>query len=94
MSLKQKVKNTRQLENELQKTSDLNQKITSDLVTKTGEDLLTYKELFIDDQNNCPLCGSELTQTHVTHFIELKVQAEAHCESCKVQVRKETHTLQ
>lgn len=94
MGYRQKIKNNT-LESELKKTSELNKEISSDFASdlQTG-DGLTHRELFLDNQNNCPLCGSELTQSHVTHFIELVVQEEAQCDSCKVQVRKEAHTLQ
>jgi hypothetical protein len=49
---------------------------------------------FLDDQHNCPLCGTELLQTHVTHFANQAVQEEAHCEKCKIRVRSNEHQLQ
>ncbi len=54
----------------------------------------TYKELFLDDQNHCPLCGDELIFTHVTQFLENTVSEEAHCESCKIRVKNNSHSLQ
>lgn len=52
------------------------------------------KEQFLDDYLNCPLCGSELLYTHVTHFVNQNVAEEAHCEECKIRTKANTHTLQ
>ncbi len=49
---------------------------------------------FLEDQHHCPLCSTELLQTHVTHFVRQTVQEEAHCEKCKIRVRNNEHQLQ
>ena len=51
------------------------------------------KEQFLDDYNHCPLCGTELSYTHVTDFAFLQVNEEAHCDPCGVRIKKEKHVL-
>lgn len=67
-------------------------KIIEDLITEN--EIFSAREQFLDDQHNCPLCGSEMLITHVTQFVELKTKEEAHCEACKIQVRTLEHVLQ
>jgi transcription elongation factor Elf1 len=57
-------------------------------------DMINHTERFLDEHHNCPLCGTEMLVTHVTHFIELNVKEEAHCEACKIKVRELDHLLQ
>lgn len=52
------------------------------------------REQFLEEHAQCPLCGSDLLITQVTHFIKQSVTEEAHCEHCKVRTRKENHRLQ
>ena len=55
---------------------------------------LDYRQQFIEDHHNCPLCGSELLITQVTQFVAQEVTEEAHCEACKIRTRKENYRLQ
>lgn len=57
-------------------------------------DTPTPQEAFLEDYNSCPLCGSELMFTHVTHFIEQTVNEEAHCDGCNIKVKSNQHGLQ
>jgi DNA-directed RNA polymerase subunit RPC12/RpoP len=66
----------------------------ADTFIEPATDTPTTRELFLDDHNNCPLCGSELLYTHVTQFTDLNVAEEAHCEPCNVRVKQNNHTLQ
>ncbi len=55
---------------------------------------MNHTERFLDDQQNCPLCGDEMLFTHVTEFIKQVVNEEAHCEGCKIRVKQNSHLLQ
>jgi len=55
---------------------------------------ISPREMFLDDYTFCPLCGDELLYTHVTQFIQHEVNEEAHCHSCKIRVKQNTHGLQ
>lgn len=54
----------------------------------------TAQEIFLEDYHNCPLCGSELLFTHVTHFLDQQVKEEAACCGCNIKIRSEQHGLQ
>ncbi len=54
---------------------------------------IDWQAAFLDDHHNCPLCGSELLLTNVTHFVNQEVREEASCESCHIRVRQATHRL-
>lgn len=69
-------------------------KISEEQLDQILSDLLTHREQFLDAHLNCPLCGDELMLTHVTHFVNHQTNEEAHCDSCKVRIRKEEHALQ
>lgn len=51
-------------------------------------------EDFIEDYNHCPLCGTELIYTHITHFLNNRVNEEAHCEKCNIKTKNNQHSLQ
>lgn len=55
---------------------------------------INWTQEFLDNYQNCVLCGSELIFTHNTHFIQLSVEEEAHCSHCNVRNRKQSHRLQ
>lgn len=57
-------------------------------------DRIDHRERFMDEQYNCPLCGSSMLITHVTHFVEMRVREQAECESCRIKVRDLKHQLQ
>lgn len=57
-------------------------------------DIMSPAERFLDEQHNCPLCGQEMLITQVTHFVNMQVHEEAHCESCRIKVREQEHRLQ
>ncbi len=57
-------------------------------------DTPTPQEIFVEEYNSCPLCGSELSFTHVTHFIDQYVNEEASCDGCNIKVKNASHRLQ
>ena len=69
-------------------------KLTEAQLDQILADILTHREQFLDAHLNCPLCGSELLLTHVTHFANHKTNEEAHCDACQVRIRAEEHILQ
>jgi transcription elongation factor Elf1 len=62
--------------------------------TQTATDIPTPTDTFLENYQNCPLCGTELLFTHVTHFVKGQATEEAHCPSCAIRVRHAEHTLQ
>ncbi len=77
-----------QIAPEIKKAFEIESKIESE------KDTLSPLEMFLDDQNNCPLCGDEMLITHVAHFLNQTVKEEAHCDACKIRVRENQHLLQ
>lgn len=57
-------------------------------------DAISPVQEFIQDQNHCCLCGSELKFTHSMDHLTLTVVEDAKCESCHVSLRTRTHSLQ
>ena len=57
-------------------------------------DAISPVQEFIQDQNHCCLCGSELKFTHAMDHLTLTVVEDAKCESCHVSLRTRTHSLQ
>lgn len=51
-------------------------------------------EQFLDNYKHCPLCSSELVYTHVTNFINERVQEEAFCMACNIRTKSGEHGLQ
>lgn len=58
------------------------------------KDTISPLEQFLDDQQNCPLCGSELLLTHVTQFVHQEIKEQAECEACRIMIRNQNHLLQ
>ncbi|MCB0342482.1 MAG: hypothetical protein H6626_05895 [Pseudobdellovibrionaceae bacterium] len=50
-------------------------------------------EEILEEYNHCALCGTELLFTHVTNFVYMSVDEEAHCPSCSVRTIKQEHKL-
>ena len=58
------------------------------------KDTFDHDAQIITEYNSCVLCGSNLEFTHVTNFIKNEVCEVAHCQSCDIQNKNETHELQ
>ena len=53
-----------------------------------------YRQQIIESYNNCCLCGSELTFTHVADFRFNTVKEEAYCDMCGIRNKLQDHILQ
>lgn len=51
-------------------------------------------EMILDDENNCCLCGSNLKFSHNVDYLTLMIKEDAHCPSCKIQMKSKEHKLQ
>ena len=51
-------------------------------------------EIVLDDENNCCLCGSTLALKHQVDYLTLTIKEDAHCPSCKIQMKSKQHSLQ
>ena len=58
------------------------------------EDRLTPVQEFVQDQNHCCLCGSELKFAHKMDHLTLTVVEDAKCDSCHISLRTRSHSLQ
>ena len=58
------------------------------------KDKFEHDALIITEYNSCILCGNQLEFTHNTNFIKNEVCEVAHCETCDIQNKNETHCLQ
>lgn len=55
---------------------------------------IKWVEALVEDHTHCCLCGTALQfETQVNHS-ENKVQEQASCPSCHVQLRQQEHSLQ
>jgi len=64
------------------------------LVEEYVRDKKAIRNGFLDNHNNCQLCGSELIYSHVTHFVFEEVIVEAECSECCVKKTAEIFKLQ
>lgn len=62
--------------------------------TPGQEDQMSPIQEFVQDQNHCCLCGSELSFTHKMDRLNLTVVEDAKCGSCHISLRTKTHSLQ
>lgn len=68
--------------------------LTQETTTETQFDQMSPVQEFLQDQNHCCLCGSELKFTHKFDHLELTVLEDAKCESCHISLRTRSHSLQ
>ena len=61
--------------------------------TKDPVQTARYSEI-IEHMSRCCLCGNELKYHHETDYVMRTVREEAHCQSCGIRTRKESHSLQ
>lgn len=57
------------------------------------EDAMSPREIFLQDQNCCCLCGDQLKFDHLVDFLQLTVIENAECDACKIKLRKRLFTL-
>lgn len=58
------------------------------------ETLSDKQHVFIENQNNCPLCDSQLEIKVIQHDEVSEIKEEAYCPICKIKTRDKIHTLQ
>ena len=57
-------------------------------------DQLTAVQEFVQDQNHCCLCGTELSFNHKMDHLTLTVVEDAKCGTCHISLRTRSHSLQ
>ena len=57
------------------------------------QDQLTAVQEFVQDQNHCCLCGTELKFAHKMDHLTLTVIEDAKCDSCHISLRTRNHSL-
>lgn len=69
---------------------------TDDVISNDvlSSDVISPVQEFIQDQNHCCLCGSELKFAHKMDHLTLTVVEDAKCESCHISLRTRSHILQ
>lgn len=60
---------------------------------QSPSDQFTDKDLFLESENQCCLCGSDIEFEHIYDFAEHSVTETAHCSKCQIQLREGVHTL-
>ena len=58
------------------------------------QDQLTAVQEFVQDQNHCCLCGTELSFAHKMDHLTLTVVEDAKCDTCHISLRTRSHSLQ
>lgn len=61
--------------------------------TMMNNEEMTAKEAAVMEHNTCCLCGSDLKFQHKIDFETFKVVEDAHCPSCRIQLRSRDHVL-
>lgn len=56
-------------------------------------DRMTPVQEFLQDQNHCCLCGSELNFGHKMDHLTLTVIEDAKCDACQISLRTRTHSM-
>ena len=51
-------------------------------------------EYIIEDENSCCLCGTDLKFQHKVDYMALTIKEDAHCPTCKIQMKTSEHVLQ
>jgi hypothetical protein len=59
-----------------------------------ARNLTPQQENFIELENLCCLCGTELVFDHVQDLKTLKMKEKAHCPCCKIPLKDQEHSIQ
>ncbi len=54
----------------------------------------SLEKKFLDEEENCILCGEKLMFVHISNFIHNLIEEEASCTSCGIKNKKQQHSLQ
>ena len=71
-------------------TKEMNEK-DDHIITKPN--LKAHQIHFIENQNNCSICGSHLNLNIENYYNEGLAREEAHCPHCNVKTRVKNHPL-
>ena len=58
-----------------------------------AKELTSIQEDYIEVENHCCLCGTELIFEHDHEETNLKVVEKAHCPCCKIQLKDKEHII-
>ena len=61
--------------------------------TTTPEALTNDQENFIELENNCCLCGTELQFDHSPSETGDEVKEQAHCPNCKIKIKEQLYVI-
>jgi len=64
-----------------------------DIVKPTPTELAPHQEDYVEVENSCCLCGSDLAFQHEIDAFTLVVKEKAHCTTCGVQLKEKEHLL-
>ena len=64
-----------------------------DLDNYDQEAQATDQELYLENENNCCLCGSELHFEHTTDLATATIKEQAQCPTCGVQLKEKKHII-
>lgn len=75
-------------------TGENNMDFTKDAENlNTNDDQITPRDLFIEDETQCALCGTDLLFQYQIEPLTLVVDETACCPSCKIQMKNRSHKL-
>ncbi len=62
----------------------------------TNQELIQDEKyvVFVENENNCPLCGSGLELTYNSNYQTREMKEDANCPSCKIQIKTRTFSIQ
>ena len=61
---------------------------------RSKNELTENEQLFIETQNQCALCSSDLNITVESYLEDYYLREEAECPTCKIKTRVKNHKLQ
>ena len=64
--------------------------------SELNEELLQDEKylVFFENENNCPLCGTDLELSYDSNYQTRTVRESAQCPSCKIQIKSREFAIQ
>lgn len=53
-----------------------------------AQNLTAQQESYLEVENHCCLCGTELVFNHEQNDVAVKIKEQAHCPCCKIQLKE------
>ena len=66
---------------------------TKDSGSEAKTKLSKKEQLFIESQNHCALCGSELEIKVESYLDDFHLREEAECPNCEIKTREKNHKM-